>query len=97
MDTPYYFYKHNNKLFLEIYVQPKASKNKIIGKHGDKLKIAIKAPPVDNQANQELIDFIAKTLAISKQQVNVVKGLTSRNKLVAIIAPPKNALTLLAF
>lgn len=38
-------------LVLRLYIQPKASRDSIVGVHGDELKVAITAPPVDSQAN----------------------------------------------
>ncbi len=40
-----------NGLILKLYIQPKASRDQIVGLHGDELKVAITAPPVDGQAN----------------------------------------------
>ncbi|GAL30979.1 hypotheitcal protein [Vibrio variabilis] len=36
-------------LILRIYVQPKASRDKLVGEHGDEFKVAITAPPVDGR------------------------------------------------
>lgn len=38
-------------LVLRLYIQPKASRDSIVGVHGDELKVAITAPPVDGRAN----------------------------------------------
>jgi len=90
MKNKTYFYWRDNDLFLEVYVQPNASKNKIIGMHGDKLKISVKTPPIDSKANIELVNFLAQILGIPKKQIFVAKGLTARNKLIAIKNAPKN-------
>jgi len=92
-----YYYWREKTLFLEVYVQPNASKNSLVGKHGERLKITITAPPNDNQANQTLIKFIAQYLNLPKNQVHIIKGQHSRNKLIAINSPHKNLETLLAF
>ena len=44
-----------DELVLHLMIQPKASRDQIIGLHGDELKVAITAPPVDGQANSHLI------------------------------------------
>ena len=44
-------------LLLDLFIQPKASRDQIMGPHGDELKVAITAPPVDGQANAHLIKF----------------------------------------
>ncbi|MCP6253344.1 DUF167 family protein, partial [Klebsiella pneumoniae] len=44
-------------LVLRLYIQPKASRDSIVGLHGDELKVAITAPPVDGQANAHLTKY----------------------------------------
>ena len=95
-EKPYYYWR-KNLFFLEVYVKPNASRNAIIGRHGERLKISITAPPTENQANQELIKFLAKYLAIPKSQISVSKGTQSRNKLIVINSATKNLATLLTF
>ena len=65
---------------LTVYVQPKASKNKIAGIHGDAVKLCITAPPVDGKANKAVINFIAKCCHLSKSQVTLHSGQQSRTK-----------------
>jgi len=48
------------------------------------LRVRIAAPPVKGRANRELIDFLSKRLGVSKGSVTIVKGLTSRKKVIAI-------------
>jgi uncharacterized protein (TIGR00251 family) len=76
-----YYYWKDNYFYLNIYVQPGASKNAIVGIYNDKLKIQLTARPKEGQANQQLIKFIAKYFEIPKSQINLVKGERSRNKL----------------
>jgi len=70
---------------ISLYIQPKASKTEIIGEHNGSLKIKIKAPPVDGQANAEVIEFLSKALGIPKRQVEFLKGDKSREKKVRIL------------
>ncbi len=44
-------------LVLRLYSQPKASRDSIVGLHGDEVKISITAPSVDGQANRQLTTF----------------------------------------
>lgn len=97
METKPYYYWRKNVLFLEIHLQPNATKNAIVGRHGDKLKISVTAQPIEDKANQELIKFIAQFLNLPKSQINLVKGKQNRNKLIAVYPPQKNLNTLLAF
>ncbi|MFH1428123.1 MAG: DUF167 domain-containing protein [Candidatus Margulisiibacteriota bacterium] len=72
-------------VFVCVRLQPKSSQNKIIGIYGDgQLKIKLTAPPVDNAANLALISFMAKILKTAKSNIEIVKGLTSREKTLRI-------------
>jgi len=97
MENKLYYYWRKDTLFLEIYIQPCASRNAIIGQYNGRLKISITAPPNENKANQELIKFMAKYLGVPKNQINLIKGIHSRNKLIAVNASKKNLDALLAF
>lgn len=74
-------------LVLRLYIQPKASRDQIVGLHGDELKVAITAPPVDGQANAHLQKFIAKQFRVAKSQVVIEKGELGRHKQVRISQP----------
>lgn len=70
---------------LLIRVVPSASKTEIVGWMADGcLKIKIAAPPVDGKANQELIEFLAKTFGVSKSDVEIVSGQTSKKKTIRL-------------
>ncbi|MDJ0811834.1 MAG: DUF167 domain-containing protein [Desulfobacterales bacterium] len=71
---------HPEGLLLSVRVQPKASRNAIQGIHGETLKIALTAPPVDGAANKACIAFVAKKLGLPKSAVAILSGQTSRNK-----------------
>lgn len=72
-------------LRLRLFIQPKASKNEIIGPHNGALKIKITAPPVDGKANAALVDFLSDVLDLPKRQIEILKGETGRNKSVEIL------------
>ena len=67
-------------IIFKIFVQPKSSKNVVVGLHGDALKIKLTAPPVDNAANKICIKFLAKALGVSKSSLEIVSGHSSRSK-----------------
>jgi uncharacterized protein (TIGR00251 family) len=70
---------------LHLKITPRSSKNEIIGELPDgTLKIKLKAPPVDGEANKELIKFLSKEFNIAKSKIKIVKGETSRNKVIEI-------------
>ena len=76
-------------------MQPRAKKNAVVGLHGDRLKIQIKAAPTDNKANEELVDFLADYLHMAPSKIHVVSGQHSRNKLVCLKQPTQNIISLL--
>ena len=69
---------------LQLQVQPRASRTEVAGAHGGALKIRLAAPPVDGEANDELIRFLAKTLGVPKSAVTIVRGATGRKKVVRV-------------
>ncbi|WPU63246.1 DUF167 domain-containing protein [Peredibacter starrii] len=75
---------HPKGCTLSLYVQPGASRSEVSGLHGDRLKVKIKAPPVDGEANEALIEFIAETLEIPKRSVHLTQGETSRQKTILV-------------
>lgn len=68
-----------------VRVVPRASKNQISGRHGDAIKIRLTAPPVEGAANTALVDFLAETLDVRTQQIEILSGHASRDKLVCVI------------
>lgn len=66
---------------LAVLVQPRASRDSIVGWQAKELKVALTAPPVDGQANAALQHFLAEALGLKKAQVRLVQGLGGRHKL----------------
>ncbi len=69
---------------LPVRIQPRASKNEISRMENGGLKIRLTAPPIDGAANEALVRFLADMLSVSKSKIEVVSGLTSRDKIVRI-------------
>ena len=65
---------------IALYIQPKESRTRIVGLHGDALKLSITAPPVDGKANGAVSKFIAKLFKVPKSSVSIVSGKSSRTK-----------------
>ena len=80
-------WKEGEDIVLRLYIQPKASRDKIIGLHGEEVKIAITAPPVDGKANAHLSKYLAKQFKVAKGLVNIEKGELGRHKQVRIVTP----------
>jgi hypothetical protein len=91
--------QEGDELWLDLFIQPKASRDQIQGLHGDELKVAITAPPVDGQANSHLIKYLAKQFKVAKGQIQIVRGELGRHKTVTVHAPkqlPQEIVLLLA-
>lgn len=69
---------------LQVRVQPRAARNRIVGWHGDALKIQVYAPPAKGAANAAVIELLAETLAVPRRAIRIVNGATSRSKIVEI-------------
>jgi len=67
-----------------VRVQPRASRSGIAGELDGALKIRLAAPPVDGEANDELLRFLAKLFDLPRQQITLVSGQTSKNKAVCV-------------
>ena len=76
-----------NTLILELCVQPRASRDAIVGVHGDRLKVTITSAPTDGKANKHLIKFLAKYFGVTQKQVQIKRGESSRFKSVVVIEP----------
>jgi uncharacterized protein (TIGR00251 family) len=68
---------------LWVRVQPRARRAGVEGYHGDRLKIALTAPPVEGAANEALVRFLAELVGVARGDVEVVAGQTAREKSVA--------------
>lgn len=69
---------------IRVRVQPRASRTEIVGEHDGALRIRVAAPPVDGEANAELVRFLAKKLGVAKSRVRIVAGETGRMKTVEV-------------
>jgi uncharacterized protein (TIGR00251 family) len=68
-----------------VRVVPRASKNEIVGVHGDALKVRLTAPPVEGKANDALVVLLAQWLGVRRSQVEIVAGATSRRKTIRVM------------
>jgi uncharacterized protein (TIGR00251 family) len=88
MKTERNFKLHNGKMGAAITVRitPRTAKNEITEILNDgTVKIRLTAPPVEGRANQGLIDFLAEVLNIKPARIEIISGLTSRDKIVSIM------------
>lgn len=84
-----YFQWQGEDLVLVVRVQPRASRDEIVGPHGDSLKVRITAPPVDGKANAHLIKYLAKAFGVARSCVELIAGETGREKRLRIKSPGK--------
>lgn len=71
-------------MILELHVQPGAARSEFAGRHGERLKVRLAAPPVEGKANAALIEFLAGHFGVPRRNVRIAAGLKSRQKRVVI-------------
>ncbi len=69
---------------INVRVQPKASRNQVDGFEDGTLRLRVTAPPTDGKANAGVIALLAKTLGVSKSRLEIVRGHSSRSKVISI-------------
>jgi len=67
-----------------VRVQPKASRNQVDGFEENTLRLRVTAPPTEGQANDGVITLLAKALEVSKSRLEIVRGHSSREKLISV-------------
>ncbi len=70
---------------ITLRVQPNARHNEVLKLEDGVFHIKIAAPPVKGQANRELIDFLSRSLGVSRGSITIEKGYTSRTKVISIV------------
>lgn len=67
-----------------IHAKPRASKSKVLGVRDGSLDVAIAAPPVDGEANEEIRKLLARALDLARRDVEIVAGATGKSKIVEV-------------
>ena len=70
-------------------MQPGAKRSEFAGRHGERIKLRLAAPPVEGKANAALIEFLAEYFGVPRRNVSIVSGVKSRAKRVAIEGAPE--------
>ena len=65
-------------------MQPRAARDQVLGYQDDALRLRVKAPPEGGRANEAVISLLAEALGITKGRIDIVRGHTSRDKLVSV-------------
>ena len=71
-------------LVLSLHCQPGAKASKVVGLHGERLKLQVQAPPLENRANEALVAWLADQLSLPRKQIELLTGHTSRQKRVLV-------------
>ncbi len=69
-----------NEKILDVYVQPRASKNEILGYRDKFFKIRVTASPTGGEANRLCQEILAKALGTSPSRVEILSGHKARRK-----------------
>ena len=76
---------NNKEIYFNVKVIVGAPKTEVREEMADgTIKVAVAAQPEKGEANQELINYLAKILEVRKYQVKIISGLTERTKLVKV-------------
>ena len=67
-----------------IRLQPRSSRDQVLGERDGAIAIQLQAPPVDGEANAALLRFVARRLGVPPRDVTLVRGATSRSKWIAV-------------
>ncbi len=84
MNPPPFLQATPNGCHLALKVQPRASNNEIGNLDGPELRLRVTAPPVDDAANEAVIRLLAETLDCPRSAIQIVRGRTSRHKIVLV-------------
>jgi hypothetical protein len=77
---PSYLHQAEGGITIDLYIQPRASKNEITGMQGEELKVRLTSPPVEGAANKLCCEFFAKLLGVARGQIKLAAGERSRHK-----------------
>ena len=69
---------------IKVRVQPKSSRNQVGGFQDGTLRVRVTAAPTEGQANAAVIALLAKTLGVSKSRLGIIRGYSSRDKVVSV-------------
>jgi len=76
--------EQNGGIIIQVRVQPRARKDEIAGELGGALKLRLRAPAVEDRANEALVEFLAQLLKTPKSAVRILSGERSRTKRIEI-------------
>ena len=87
-------YERRNETILSVRVTPGVRHDAVTALKEGVWCIKIAAPPVEGKANDELVSYLSRVLGMRKSSLGIVKGQTSRNKLVSVVGLSQKEITL---
>jgi len=84
--------ERDGALVVDIQVVPRASRAAVGPAVGDRLRVAVTAPPVDGAANAAVIDALAEAFGVKRAAVTILRGLTGKRKTVRVAGATRAAL-----
>ena len=74
----------NSQVKISLHVHPNAARNEVVGFTEGVWRVRVAAPPTKGKATKELVSFLSRMLSLSQSSLTIVKGHTSRDKVIAI-------------
>jgi uncharacterized protein (TIGR00251 family) len=84
VESPPYAEALPNGIRLRLMVVPGASRDRIVGPHGDALRVQVAAPPEKGRANAAVVALLARTLGVRRKVVAITAGHGSRRKIAVV-------------
>ena len=78
--TPIWLQKTPTGIALNLHCQPGAKQTKVVGLHDGCLKISLRAPALENKANEMLLAWLSRQLKVPQKQIQFLSGRSSRKK-----------------
>jgi len=67
---------------LRLRVSPGSRRTELVGRHGDRWKVRVAAPPEGGRANEAVLRLLARRLGLPRRALSIVSGHTGRDKVV---------------
>ena len=83
---------HEDGATVALRVVPRAPRTEIVGRHGDRIRLKVAAPPVEGAANEAVAVFLAERCGVRAADVQVLVGERSRDKVVLVRGVPAEVL-----
>ncbi len=79
-----YIQDHKDGITLRVKVTPNSSKNSVTLGTGERLEIKLSSPPKEGKANEQLVKFLGKKVGVAPSSITILRGRSSRDKILLI-------------